>query len=72
MKYWQKIDLVTIKTILDNLNDTANELEDQKKPMDELLDYAVEKIDKCIDELNWYYLNGLKEKEENEKRKEGN
>ena len=64
MKYWQKIDLVTIKRMLDDLNEVANEIEDQKMPIDELMDFSVMKIDQVIDELSWYYSKGLQEKEE--------
>ena len=63
MKYWQQIDLATIGILLDNLNQAANMLEDGRKPLDECLDYAISRIDHCIDELNYYYLKGLRAKE---------
>ena len=50
--------------MLDDLNEVANAIEDQKMPIDELSDFSVKKIDGVIDELSWYYANGLQEKEE--------
>lgn len=58
MKYWKKIDIVTLKNIRDKLTETSIILDDCKMPIDELLEKAVNTIDKCVDELNFYIING--------------
>lgn len=53
-QYWKQIDIVTLTLIRNELVDVGNMLYDQKLPIDELIDKSLEKIDHCIDELNFY------------------
>ena len=54
MKYWKQIDVVTLTIIRNELVEVGNMLDDQKLPIDELIDRCLEKIDHCVDELNFY------------------
>lgn len=54
MDYWKQIDVVTLTIIRNELVDVGNMLSDQKLPLDELIDKCLEKIDHCVDELNFY------------------
>ena len=67
MEYWQKIDIVTIKRIIDLLIEASNALDEEKMPIDVLLEYATNKIDLAIDELDYYYKKGTMEEEDESK-----
>ena len=54
MDYWKQIDVVTLSIIRNELVEVGNMLSDQKLPLDELIDKCLEKIDHCVDELNFY------------------
>lgn len=54
MSYWKQVDVVTLNIIRNELVEVGNMLYDQKLPIDELIDRCLEKIDHCVDELNFY------------------
>ena len=65
MEYWKQIDIVTLTIIRNELVEVGNMLDDQKLPIDELIDRCLEKIDHCVDELSFY----CEKEEENESKR---